>query len=44
MIVKIFSVSEDGLLDGADDIFFGVKKAEDYHTEMNGEHFEDYIQ
>ena len=37
-------MSEDGLLEGAEDVFVGVKKAEDYHSEMNGEHFEDWIQ
>lgn len=39
----IISVSEDGLLEGAEDVFIGVKKAEDYHSEMNGLHFEDYV-
>ena len=38
------SVSEDGLLEGAADIFIGQKKAEDYHSEMNGVHFEKYIE
>ena len=43
--IKIFPfiVSEDGLLVGADDVFIGVKKAKDYHSEMNGEHFENYL-
>ena len=41
MIYQIL-VSEDGLLQGADDVFVGVKKAEDYHSEMNGEHYEEY--
>ena len=37
-------VSEDGLLSGADDVFVGVKKAADYHSEMNGMHYEDWIE
>jgi hypothetical protein len=36
-------VSEDGLVDGAADVFVGVKKAEDYHSEMNSLHYEDWI-
>lgn len=37
-------VSEEGLLGGADLVFIGQKKAADYHSEMNGEHFEEYIE
>lgn len=39
----MISVSEDGLVDGADDVFVGVKKAADYHAEMNSTHYEDWI-
>ena len=34
---------EDGLVDGAADIFQGLKKAEDYHSEMNSAHYENWI-
>ena len=37
------TVSEDGLLKGAQDVFKGVKKAADYHSEMNGLHFEEHL-
>ena len=37
------SVSENGLLEGAEKIFFGKKVTKDYHDEMNGPHFEEYI-
>ena len=36
-------MSEDGLVDGAADIFQGLKKAEDYHSEMNSAHYENWI-
>ena len=36
-------MSEDGLVDGAADVFVGIKKAEDYHAEMNSAHYEDWI-
>ena len=36
-------MSEDGLLVGADDIFIGQQKSKDYHSEMNGEHFQDML-
>ena len=30
------------MVKGADLVFEGVKKAADYHSEMNGEHFEEH--
>lgn len=36
-------MSEDGLVEGAADIFQGVKKADDYHSEMNSAHYENWI-
>ena len=36
-------MSEEGLVEGAADVFVGVKKSEDYHTEMNSQHYEEWI-
>lgn len=36
-------MSEDGLVEGAADVFEGVKKATDYHQEMNSDHYEEWI-
>ena len=36
-------VSEEGIVAGTEKVFVGVKNARDYHDEMNGEHFEDYL-
>jgi hypothetical protein len=36
-------VSKDGLVDGAELVFEGVKKSTDYHQEMNGQHYEEWI-
>jgi len=36
-------MSEDGMLEGADDVFIGQKNSPDYHSEMNGIHFEEFI-
>ncbi len=37
------SVSETGLVDGAELVFLGKKQSTDYHEEMNGVHFEEHI-
>ena len=42
-ITSICSVSEKGLVKGAEKIFIGEKNSKDYHEEMNGPHFEDHI-
>jgi hypothetical protein len=39
----IISVSETGLVHGAELVFLGKKQAADYHEEMNGLHFEDHL-
>ena len=36
-------MSQDGLVAGAELVFEGRKKAQDYHEEMNGEHFEEHL-
>ena len=37
-------MSDDGLVDGAADVFVGVKNSKgDYHHEMNGKHLHSYI-
>eukprot|EP00116_Pleurobrachia_bachei_P005441 sb/3465703/ len=37
-------MSDDGLVDGAADVFVGVKNSKgDYHHEMNGEHYEKWM-
>ena len=40
---QIISVSEDGPVEGAADTFKGVQKADDYHSEMNSAHNENWI-
>ena len=34
---------EDGIVKNTVKVFVGQKKAKDYHSEMNGQHFEEYI-
>jgi len=36
-------MSEEGLVQGAADVFEGVKKPGDHHQEMNSDHYEDWI-
>jgi hypothetical protein len=36
-------VSKDGLLKGAELVFRGKKNTQDYHEEMNEEHFEEHL-
>lgn len=40
----LLSVSEMGLVKGAELVFVGEKNSKDYHEEMNGEHFEKHIE
>ena len=36
-------MSENEIIQGTQKAFIGVKNARDYHDEMNGEHFEEYV-
>ena len=36
-------MSENEIIQGRQKAFIGVKNARDYHDEMNGEHFEEYV-
>ena len=38
-----FAVSEDGFIPNALDLFVGKTGCGDYHKEMNGDHYENYI-
>lgn len=42
-LIIIHYMSKNGLLKGAEKVFIGKKKAEDYHEEMNGIHFEEHL-
>ena len=35
--------SEDGFLEGAEDVFLSKKDTRDYHNTMNGEHYQDWL-
>ena len=37
------SVTENGLVKGAEKVFRGKKVTDDYHQEMNGRHFEEHL-
>ena len=42
-LIIIGFMCEDGIVKNTVKVFVGQKKAKDYHSVINGQHFEDYI-
>ena len=42
-LIIVGFMSEDGIVKSTVNVFVGRKNARDYHEEMNGEHFEEYL-